>query len=1190
MSTPILVLILEDQVADAELMLHELRQTGYDPTWQRVDTEPNYLAALKTNPDLILADWSLPQFSGGRALQIMRERGLDIPFIIVSGFISEEAAVEAMRKGAADYLLKDRLMRLGESVRLALEEKQLRVERRRAEKTLGESEKRFRALVEHSMEEISLVDSDGNLTWESPSARRPLGYPPDSFVGHNLFDLFHPDERAAATRLMEQVVEHPGSIQEGLFRLRHQDGSWRWMEALVTNLLDEPAVHSIVINYRDITERKQAEEALTETEHIYRQAITRAGGVPYQLNYGSESYVFLGEGLERLTGYLPAELTGPLFTSRLRKVESFGEQKDLSHEQRIRLAREGGIDEWREDYLFERKDGTLVWLADHSVQINDAAGNPNSSLGILMDITERKRAEETLRESEERFRRLMENAQDIIYRIHLQPTLEYEYISPAITAITGYTPEEHYADPGFGFKITHPDDRHLLEAALRGDNHTGKTLIIRLIRKDGGIIWTEQRNIPIFDEEGKMIAIEGISRDITERMQAEEALRDSEARYRALFQGTVDGILIADVESRMFRYANPAICRLLGYSEAELQTMGVSDIHPKADLPAVLAEFEAQASGDKTLAAAIPCLRKDGTIIYADVSAIAMSIDGQACNVGFFRDITERKQREEEIHSRNEELTTLYQLSRLLADAGDLEGMFELVTRDMVESVHTTFACLAMVEEGDLVMRAFYPVRVLEHEFRIGERQPLTALPICQQILDKNEPVILQAGSPEVGSAERQTLQLDFARSVCLVPLRVGDPAQDQNRALGLLILGEAREEKREAFTPEKIRLANGMGDQAAAAIRRMVLREQAGRRLQRLASLNEIDRMIASSFDLHVNLQMILKHACEQLEADAADVLVLNHRLQTLEFASGRGFHSPAFERKRLRLGEGQAGQAALERHIIQIPDVASSGAIFAQLGLLETENVAAYFAVPLITKGQVKGVLEIYQRTPLNPNAEWLDFLGTLAGQAAIAIDNIQMFDSLQRTTDELELAYDATIEGWSHALDLRDKETEGHTLRVTEMTVTLARTFGLGEGELVQVRWGGLLHDIGKMGVPDGILLKPGALTDEEWVAMKKHPTFAYEMLSPIHYLRLAVDIPYCHHEKWDGTGYPRGLKGEQIPLTARIFAVVDVWDALTSDRPYRKAWTHKKARKYILEQAGKQFDPKVVETFMKEELQS
>jgi putative nucleotidyltransferase with HDIG domain len=179
---------------------------------------------------------------------------------------------------------------------------------------------------------------------------------------------------------------------------------------------------------------------------------------------------------------------------------------------------------------------------------------------------------------------------------------------------------------------------------------------------------------------------------------------------------------------------------------------------------------------------------------------------------------------------------------------------------------------------------------------------------------------------------------------------------------------------------------------------------------------------------------------------------------------------------------------------------------------------------------------------------------------------------------------MAYDATIEGWSHALDLRDKETEGHTQRVTEMTLKLGRSFGLSEADMVQVRWGALLHDIGKMGVPDGILNKPGPLTDEEWLVMKKHPSFAYEMLSPIRYLRQALDIPYSHHEKWDGSGYPRGLKGEQIPLTARLFAMVDVWDALTSNRPYRKAWSEEKTRRHIQAGAGTHFDPKAVEAFV------
>ncbi len=188
------------------------------------------------------------------------------------------------------------------------------------------------------------------------------------------------------------------------------------------------------------------------------------------------------------------------------------------------------------------------------------------------------------------------------------------------------------------------------------------------------------------------------------------------------------------------------------------------------------------------------------------------------------------------------------------------------------------------------------------------------------------------------------------------------------------------------------------------------------------------------------------------------------------------------------------------------------------------------------------------------------------------------------LQRSNTDLILAYDATIEGWSKALDLRDKETEGHTQRVAEMTERLARAMGFSETEVVHARRGGLLHDIGKMGVPDGILLKPDKLTDEEWVLMRKHPQFAYEMLSPITYLKPALDIPYCHHEKWDGSGYPRGLKGEQIPLAARLFAIIDVYDALTSDRPYRAAWSKEKTLEHIKAGAGMHFDPKVVEAFL------
>ena len=186
--------------------------------------------------------------------------------------------------------------------------------------------------------------------------------------------------------------------------------------------------------------------------------------------------------------------------------------------------------------------------------------------------------------------------------------------------------------------------------------------------------------------------------------------------------------------------------------------------------------------------------------------------------------------------------------------------------------------------------------------------------------------------------------------------------------------------------------------------------------------------------------------------------------------------------------------------------------------------------------------------------------------------------------KAQQELLQAYETTLVGWSRAMDLRDNETEGHTQRVTNMTMRIAHELGIDEADIVNMRRGALLHDMGKLGIPDEILLKPDKLTDDEWDIMRKHPVYAYEMLSPIEFLKPALDIPYCHHEKWDGTGYPRGLKGEEIPMAARIFSVADVWDALRSDRPYRKGWTTEKVREYICSQSGKYFDPNVVEAFI------
>ena len=397
--------------------------------------------------------------------------------------------------------------------------------------------------------------------------------------------------------------------------------------------------------------------------------------------------------------------------------------------------------------------------------------------------------------------------------------------------------------------------------------------------------------------------------------------------------------------------------------------------------------------------------------------------------------------------------------------------------------------------------------------------------------------------------------------------------------SLNAVTLGGSRD-----FTGDELMLLQGLADQAALAIINTRLYKDARRRLENLQALRAIDVAIASNHDLRGNLEVLLDKVTGQLNVDAAVFLLLDGTNQQLEFAASRGFHTPTLRFTRLRVGEGIAGRAAQQRQVISIRDLRTDPQTLTYAPSLAREGFASYYATPLITQGNVMGVLEIFHRSPLDPDQEWLDFLNALAGQAAIAIENTTLFEDLQRTNDELLQAYDSTIEGWSHALDLRDKETEGHTQRVTMLTMDLARAIGFDDRELRYIRWGALLHDIGKMGVPDRILLKEGPLTDDEWILMRRHPVFAHEMLRSIRYLYPALDIPYCHHEKWDGTGYPRGLKGEEIPLAARIFAVVDVWDALTSDRPYRPAWTREKTLAHIREGAGSHFDPQVVKAFI------
>ena len=340
-------------------------------------------------------------------------------------------------------------------------------------------------------------------------------------------------------------------------------------------------------------------------------------------------------------------------------------------------------------------------------------------------------------------------------------------------------------------------------------------------------------------------------------------------------------------------------------------------------------------------------------------------------------------------------------------------------------------------------------------------------------------------------------------------------------------------------------------------------------------------DLLADTKGDLHRTASTIITHVSEQLKPDAAAILVYDADTLALNYAAGYGFRKTDFMNSGVH--RALASQVIRESQPIHFSDLARAKAEWANSQALMQEGFGGYVGLPLMASGHLIGILEVYQRNNFQPNTAWWEFAKQIAGYSAQALSRAWNFRQLKQVHAGNGQMYDSIIEGWTRMLELRDSEPKGHSKRVTELAVDLARVLGLGEQEVMRIRRGALLHDVGKMGIPDTILLKAGSLTDEEWVIMRQHPVIAYEQLGSIAEFQMALEIPYCHHENWDGTGYPRGLAGEAIPFAARLFALVDTWDILRSDRPFRKAWPEDKVKTYILERAGKNFDPYLATKF-------
>jgi PAS domain S-box-containing protein len=1118
-----------------------------------------------------------------------------------------------------------------QNARLYEQAQQEIVERKQAEDALRKSELSLQAVLQSTADGILAVGGENEVLYANERFAELWRIPQSVMASNDDSILLQHvlDQLSDPQSFLIKVQELYKSDEESFDTLKFKDG--RVFERLSRPLMQGTKVRGRVWSFRDITERKQAEEQIRLSEERYRMLADNMSDTVWLMDMSLRTS-YISPSVTRLRGFTLDELNNiPLDRqmppdSLQRALHLFAEILSPKN-----LAQPGQVIFRNIDLELYKKDGDKFWSEITFTLIRDPQGQPFAILGSGRDINERKKAQETLQNSEKYFRALTENNTDAVVLIDPRGLILYE--SPAYARMSGWVLGERLGRSGF--ELIHAEDKgivaHILNELVQ---HPGETrhATFRSQHKDGSWRWIEGTATNLLGES----AIQGLiinMHDITERRQAEEEIRRRVADLEVLYEnGLSISVLLEpriiaqkmieilsqklDWNHATIRLYHPETRRLelLALNEpgldpdatqAEIQRLNKVFASPNMGLSGwVILHSKTVRSGDvqtdKRYFSAFPDIRS-GLYVPLIIGERAIgSIAVESRQVDRFSEDDERL-----LQTLAAQSAIAFENARLYQDALSASKRKAALHQGGLEIVRAgqdiEMLCLALHQAAQQVMPAelFIVSLITEdgHEveapfmFDRGIRYPNSKLPVNAGITGR---VIKSKKSLRIKDVQKirgvKPIMVDGAepsRAVLSVPLLA------QDKIIGVI---SAQSREPDVYNAEDQIFLETLASSAAIAIENARLFTETQERLHRLSALHSIDAAIGASVDTSVTLNIVLENIMTELKGDAAAVLLFNPLTRMLEYATGRGFHVHTIEGVRLRLGEGLAGLSALQRRAINIADLQKvdeveqvmehpvPGSASLPLQYLEGENFVAYHAIPLIAKGQIQGVLEIFRRSPMQVDQEWTNFFEMLAGQTAIAIDNGRLFENLQQSNLELTLAYDATIQGWSQALELRDEDTEGHTLRVTDLTLSLIQAMGIEEVETEHARRGSLLHDIGKIAIPDSILLKPGPLDEREWSVMRQHPQYAYNLLFPITYLRPAIHIPYCHHEKWDGSGYPRGIKGEEIPIVARIFAIVDVYDALISNRPYRPAWTREKAMEYIREQAGMHFDPKVVKAFM------
>lgn len=875
-------------------------------------------------------------------------------------------------------------------------------------------------------------------------------------------------------------------------------------------------------------------------------------------------HLYLNEAAETLTGYRNADVPTldawftMLYGTQAEVVRNLYEQdKEAGFPvpRTVLLRHKAGTHRFVEFAAYAYESGE-VWL------LYDVTARKHIEEELERDVTARKQAEADLRKSQEGLKQAQALAH--VGSWEYDVAMQWNVWSDEMFHIFGLDPASLPPAIEEVIQYVHPEDvDRFFECAVEALNG-GKSYELehRLIRADGGLRHVRSVCQVVCTPEGELTRLHGIVMDITEIKQATEAIRINEARFRAMNDASPLGVFVTE-ENGECLYTNSTWQRITGMQEAETLGKGwIEAVYP-LERERVSQAWHEAIREHKPFYATFRFLRPDKLLVWVSMNAAAMWEGERLLGyVATVEDISERVQTEQLIRANEARFRAAVEGSLdafyLLESARDSHGRIEdfifidlntrgaeLISRSREEIIGQRLCELLPINRTagffEKYVRVVETGESLEEEFAI-EAEEIDAAWLHHQVIRVGDGVAITTRDiTERKQFERQLVEQQAEL------LQVNGQLESQKEELQQANAKLAAQATTDGLTGLKNHRAfqDKLKEEFARGARY-------GKPLSVI--LLDVDRFKQYN-DMygHPAGDVVLKTVAELLETTAreTDFVARYGGEEFVVVLPGTGAEKARIAAERFRVAIEQA--AWPERPVTASFGITTLTPMFASTAELLSSADQALYRSKQRGRNCVTHCTELEEETPLEE-------LST-SSYANLMQEMLNVRDSTLETAPEpiratLLQAYDATIESWSRILDMKDSETEGHTQRVTKMTEQLARSVGLSEEERLYARWGALLHDIGKIGIPDSILLKPGPLTDEERAVMQRHPGIAYEMLSPIAFLRPALDIPHCHHEKWDGTGYPRGLKGEAIPLAARLFAVVDVWDALRSDRPYRR----------------------------------